>query len=109
MAMKDDGGMKAGMAMAGLMALCCGVHLMVLPLLATGALAGLVGGLAGPATLVVTGVVLVVAAGVALTVRRRGRGDTDACEMPAATRVDEADGRDRTLGHGRAAPSSWRS
>lgn len=72
--MNGGGSHKTGVAMAGLLVVCCALHLVVLPLLASGALAGLVGAMSGRALLVWGGAILLVL-GAAIQVRRwRGPG-----------------------------------
>lgn len=68
---RDVAGMKTTAAMGVLVALCCGAHFFVIPLLAAGALTGVVGGLGGQPGPVVAGVVLVAAAVIAVTIRWR--------------------------------------
>jgi len=53
--------MRTAVTMVGIVGLCCGAHLFAVPLLATGILSSVVGGLAGLPGLVVAGVVLAVA------------------------------------------------
>ncbi len=84
--------MKTGAAAAGLVALCCGVHLLI-PLLAAGAVTGLVGGLAGQASLAVAGVILAFAMVVGLAIRKHVSRPAGTCELSGSAGPAPGGGR----------------